>query len=71
MGESTQGVTMTFQALYGTRYTLFNTHIRVYVYFPYSERTVTVRVTGIMVCVVDIHEGKSEGTIVLVHCVKA
>jgi hypothetical protein len=32
---------------------------------------VTVRVAGIGVYVVDVHEGKSEGTIVPLHCVKA
>ena len=31
----------------------------------------TVHVAGIGVCVVDVHEGKSEGTIVPVHCVTA
>ena len=34
-------------------------------------RTVTVRVAGIGVYVVDIREGKSEGTIVPVHSMKA
>ena len=66
-GESTQAVTMIVKTRYAPRSTLFYTDIC----FPDRERTVTVRVAGIGVYVVIIHEGKSEGTIVPVHCVKA
>jgi len=65
--ESTQAVTKTVKARYGPRHTLFNTDI----YFPEREPTVAVHVAGIGIYIVDVHEGKIEGTIVPVHCVKA